>query len=150
MSDIGLSLVNNCFDIDLLNGDIKSDDGLETAVIISIFTDRRVTDDDLPDLEESKMGWWGDMFSDIANDQIGSRLWLLKREKTTTETLRRSEDYIREALNWMLEDGVATNIEVNSAYNEFKHLIATIDILRPNDDETRFQVLWDNQEIRRA
>lgn len=150
MSDIALIIKNNCFDINILNGDLESDNGLETAVAISLFTDKRVTDEELPDLETSKRGWWGDMFPEIDQDKIGSRLWTLMREKRNTETLRKSEDYSREALSWMLEDSVADSIEVLSEYDTNNFIIINIKIARPDKEDSRFSVVWDEQEIRRA
>lgn len=150
MSDIALTLVNNCFDIDIENDDLLSDDGLETAVAISIFTDRRVKEEELPDLETNKRGWWGDMIPEIPQDRIGSRLWTIQREKTTTEILRRSEELIKEALDWMLEDGVATDVNVSSSFSSSDKMDTIIEILKPDDVEsTRYQVIWEAQEIRR-
>ena len=150
MSDIALIIKNNCFDLNISNGDLEGDNGLETAVAISIFTDKRVTDEELPQLETKKRGWWGDMYPEVDQDQIGSRLWTLEREKRTNETLRKSEDYTREALAWMLEDVVADAIDVSSAYDQNNFLIILINISRPDQDESRFSIVWDEQEIRRA
>jgi len=96
------------------NNDLVSDEGLETAVVISLFTDRKADEDDiLPDPDGSKRGWWGDLGSGIENDQIGSKLWLLEREKTTEETLVRAKQYIFDALQWMIDDGITNKIEVD-------------------------------------
>lgn len=150
MSDIALVLKNNCFDINILNGDLERDDGLETAVAISLFTDRRVTDEELPQLETKKRGWWGDMYPEIDQDKIGSRLWTLEREKRTSETLRKSEDYTREALDWMIDDNVANTVDVASEYNDDNFLIINVDISRPEQENSRFSIVWDKQQIRRA
>lgn len=149
MSDIGLFLKDNCFDLRIFEGDLEADNGLETAVAISLFTDKRVTEDELPDLETEKRGWWGDMFSEVDQDQIGSRIWTTSRSKVTQETLRRFEELCEEALEWMKEDGLADEIIVKSEYNEDKQMITTIEITRPNEDVARFSVLWDEQELRR-
>jgi len=150
VSDIALVIKDNCFDINVKNGDLESDGGLQTAVTISLFTERRVTDEQLPELAESKKGWWGDMFPDIDQDKIGSRLWTLEREKRTTETLRRYEDYSKEALDWMLEDGVASTISVAASYDSDGQLVGEIIITRPTGTESRFQVNWDEQELKGA
>tara|TARA_R110000803_G_scaffold162194_1_gene225802 strand:+ start:15212 stop:15664 length:453 start_codon:yes stop_codon:yes gene_type:complete len=150
MSDIGLFQINRCFDIVVESDDLKPDDGLETAVAISVFSDKRVTSDDLPEFATDKKGWWGDMFPEVPNDKIGSRLWLLDREKTTNETLRRSEDFIKESLTWMLEDGVASDITVQSSYDDNNQAIPIVEISRPGSESVRYQVLWESQEIRRA
>lgn len=150
MSDIGLFLVNNCWDLKVENGDFVGDEGLETAVSISLFTERRVSDEQLPDQETNKKGWWGDMFPDVDQDQIGSRLWTLERAKRTTETLRLYEDYSREALQWLIEDGVADSVEVSAEYDSNGQLIGTIVIAKPANEETRFLVNWDAQELKGA
>jgi phage gp46-like protein len=149
MSDIALQLIDNCFDVEIKDNDLTSDDGLETALAISLFTDKRVTDEELPSGHRSKRGWWGDMFPDVDQDQIGSRLWTLDPEKTTTETLRRSEDFARECTNWMIEDGLADAINVLSEYNINKHLILNVDVVKPDGITSRFAVVWDAQEIKR-
>lgn len=94
------------------NGDLTREEGLETAIMISLFTDRRARDDDPLDDPEDKRGWWGDQVE--TNDQIGSRLWLLDRAKTTAENLRLAGEYIKEALQWLIADGVARKVEVTT------------------------------------
>lgn len=148
--DLGLNLIDGMFDLKIEKGDVVRDDGLETAVIISLFTDRRVTEEEKPYLANSKRGYWGDLFSEIDGDKMGSRLWTLEREKRTTEVLRRAEDYAREALQWMIEDGVVLSISANASYDENKFLIIDLEIRKPLGNESRYQVLWDKQEIRRG
>lgn len=84
---------------------------LPRAVIISLFSWRRANPDDNAD---QVMGWWGDTYPTVTGDRIGSRLWLLGREKVTNDTLNRARDYAIEALQWMLDDGVAARVEVDS------------------------------------
>ena len=62
-------------DIDFLNGDLIREDGLETAVLISIFTNKRALDSDNLINPGEKRGWWGDLVSDIEGDKIGSKFW---------------------------------------------------------------------------
>lgn len=101
-------------DLSVVDEDLESESGLETAVIISLFTDRRARDDDeLPDPNNlDKRGWWGDLVSEIVGDQMGSRLWLLERSKTTPDVLVKAKEYAEEALQWMMDDQVAMKIEV--------------------------------------
>jgi phage gp46-like protein len=81
------------------------------AVVISLFTWRRAATDDPVD-DEERFGWWGDSYPTIADDQIGSRLWLLRRVKLTADTQRDAEFYAREALQWMLDDGQVLEVDV--------------------------------------
>lgn len=83
---------------------------IETALLISLFTDRQAEPEDvIPDGTNDPRGWWGDEFSTV---KIGSRLWLLNRSKQTQETLQRAYDYIVEALQWMVDDGVVAKFDV--------------------------------------
>lgn len=101
-------------DVSVIDGDLLREEGLETAVMISLFTDRRAKDGDLLDNPMDKRGWWGDQTSYYSNDQIGSRLWLLERAKAIQPNLVRAKTYITEALQWMLDDKVAQKIVVNT------------------------------------
>lgn len=148
MSDVKLIIKDRCFELDLTKGDLTKDDGLETAVAISLFTDQRVSSDELPSGETSKRGWFGDLFPEVDQDKIGSKLWLLERSKRVTETLRKFEDYCREALQWLIEDGVSDSITVTASYDENFHLSCEIKISRPKNRESRFQLLWDKQELK--
>ena len=102
--------------LDLLQ-DIDNDktDPLVRAVVISLFTWRRANaDDSLPDPHGFRMGWWGDSYPPVANDRIGSRLWLLARSKLTSNTVQQAQDYAKEALQWLIDDGVAARIAVRA------------------------------------
>lgn len=81
------------------------------AVVISLFTWRRAATDDPVD-DDERFGWWGDSYPTIADDRIGSRLWLLRRVKLTADTQRDAEFYAREALQWMLDDGQVLAVDV--------------------------------------
>ena len=95
-------------------GDLASARDLETAVILSLFTDRRAdADDELPDGGDDRRGWWGD---GLADRPLGSRLWLLARAKVTRETRLRAIEYAQEALAWMVDDGVADRVEVDAEW----------------------------------
>lgn len=117
MIDIALSFNQERLDFDLtLTGmgdgkiDLQGDAGLLTAVIISLFTDRRANaDDPLPDerigLPADRRGWWGDhILEDDARDPMGSRLWLLSREKDMDVVIARAEQYAEEAVAWLARD----------------------------------------------
>lgn len=118
-------------------------DKLSRAVIISLFTWRRAAADDaLPG--SSPMGWWGDTWPTVANDRIGSRLWLLTREKITAQTLERVRGYVKEALDWMLADGVATDIRCTVERLGLDAISLTTQILRKDGSMVamRFDDLW--------
>jgi phage gp46-like protein len=97
-------------------GELLADEGLLTAVLASLFCDARArTGDEPPDGTSDQRGWWGDQF-DEPGDRMGSRLWLLDRSLRTPYTLKRIEDYAREALSWMVADGLATKVQASAAF----------------------------------
>lgn len=91
--------------------DLSTHESLTRAVIISLFTWRRANPDDIT--EGQKMGYWGDVAEPPeVNDKIGSRLWLLSREKVLNSTFNRAREYAKEALQWLIDDGVASRVDV--------------------------------------
>jgi phage gp46-like protein len=98
--------------------DLQGDDGLLTAVVVSLFTDARAgADDPLPDeragVPSDRRGWWGDPVPDEdGRDSMGSLLWLLWREKETPEVVARAERYAQEALRWLTRDGHVAELHV--------------------------------------
>lgn len=101
---------------------------LETAIIISLFSDRMAQPDDvIPDGTNDPRGWWAD-----DEVPIGSRLWLLRRSKQTKETLQKAYDYIAEALQWMLDDGVVGRFDISTQWVRASFLGAQITAYKPD------------------
>lgn len=114
---------------------------LYRALIISLFTWRRKnTSDD----SDHPYGWWGDSYPSIANDKIGSRLYLLARSKLNNQTANFAKIYIKEAVQWMIDDGLASRIDVSVKRIDLTVLVATINIFKKDgcNEEYRFDNLW--------
>jgi len=101
--------------------DLGSEEGDEilTALILSLFTDARATDEEweqVRDWEKSKRGYWGDK---LRSDSLGSgsKLWLLKRSPTDEETRERAQVYVEEAVRWMVDDGLLSSIETSVSWS---------------------------------
>lgn len=97
-------------------GDLLSGSDLATAVKIALLTDRFAEADELsPEHEGDRAGWWADMQAEEIRDgwPVGSKLWLLKREKLTSETVERANHYAREALQPFIDRGIASAVSVN-------------------------------------
>jgi len=92
------------------DGDLLAENGLETAVILSLFSDARY---------HGERGHWADQ---LIGRVSGSLLWLLKREKTQVQVLRRAEDYAKQSLEWMIKQRKATKIEVSATWLNGGHL----------------------------
>ena len=128
---------------------IFSDDRESTltrAVLISLFTWRRALTDDPVD-DEELFGWWGDSYPDIADDRIGSRLWLLRRVNLTDATQRDAEFYANEALRWLLDDGHVIAIEITSVKAEISRLNLTVILTVPGGDRIEIKPISSWQVI---
>lgn len=90
---------------------LDDDAGLRRAVEISLFTWRRAEADDPVD-DAERYGYWGDSYPNEPGDRLGSRLWLLRRRRLDAATARDAEHYVREALQWMLDDAVIARLDV--------------------------------------
>lgn len=111
--DIALRFKRGTFESDISQSgtDLATDADLETAVVLSLFTNRRAAPDDLVEGND-RGGCWMDTYppEGVEDDKMGSRLWLLSSEKTTQETVNRAREFVQEALAWLVEDSVAKTV----------------------------------------
>ncbi len=148
--DVGFFNVNeDCPDLVIENGDLKADNGLETAALISLFSDRRVTFEQLPAGHDNRRGWWADLIADVENDQIGSRLWQLEAEgKILSFTSAELENIFSECFEWLIDDGIATRVEVSADRIDTNEIAGSALIYRPKGDDIPFKFIWDGQRLR--
>jgi phage gp46-like protein/photosystem II stability/assembly factor-like uncharacterized protein len=125
------------FDLNIFNGDIIRDDDLQTAVIISLFSDARATDDDMQGRFDNPRGWFA--------GEVGSLLWLLERAKTTDD-LKRYEDAAAESLQWLVSDGVAESVSVSIARSDTYAYSVSVEIKKPKNLVHKYQFAWNAQE----
>lgn len=142
--DIAILWKDDGADIALDGADLVGDEGLETSVVLSLFCDRRASDDEeLPDGVLSRGGFFGDAIAEVENDLRGSSLWLLKRETRRPVVLERARRYAEQALAWMLEDGVARRVEVQTSFFDSQPgepvLIIEVTIFRPTGESAAFR-----------
>jgi len=140
-------------DWSVTGGDLTHDEGLRSAIMVSLLTDRRAEDDDaLPDPRETdRRGWWGDLplEGEPPEDRIGSRLWLLARSKATTDTLRQAQQYAREALAWMTTDGLADTVDATAEWQGTRgEILAFAITITRGTTTTRFDLLWTRELAR--
>lgn len=110
-------------DIEVLPGanDVTRDPGLETAILIALFTDCRADDgDEIPYDTNGRGGWFGET---ITGEKFGSKLWLLYRSNLTNATLTRAKEYIEDALDrHVIRENLAQSydVAVTKEYNRMK------------------------------
>lgn len=152
MTDIALvwNAAEGIADLAMNGPDLLTDNGLETAVILSLFSDRLAQPgDSIPDGTSDRRGWWGDM-PIAASEQdttppataiYGSRLLLLDRGLGTTQTLRQAEAYAREALAWMTADGVAGAVSATATFPRTGTIALSITIEQAGGAQT-YSYAW--------
>lgn len=130
MTDIAIIWVNGRGNIAQDGIDMVIDGSLTAEVIISLFTDRRALESDaLPSGDADHRGWWADSYRDRP---IGSRLWLLSREKTLQSVLDRASAYALEALLWLKEAGRVSKITVAASQPQKGWLALDITLRLPS------------------
>lgn len=152
MSDIGLTWdsQNGAADFSIEDNDLVTDNGLQTAVLLSLFTDRRAESGDiLPDNETDRRGWWADAHPVIEGDRFGSRLWLLARSKESQTVLNRAKEYAQESLQWLVDDKVADKVVVSAEVPRTGVLGLVVQVYRPTVDPVtfRFNYAWESESL---
>lgn len=133
---------NSICDIQQDGADLLIDHDLETAVAISLFADRRAADDDKIDGTDRR-GWWGDTYALVNGDQIGSRLWELRRSKQLQSVVNKAQEFCYEALQWLIDDKVAESIVVEAEIIAMYTLGIGVTINKPTGTANfNFQYVW--------
>lgn len=147
--DVGFFDVGtDCLDIVIENGDLKADNGLDTAAFISLFSDRRVTLEELPAGEDDRKGWWADLISEPIDDEIGSKLWTLERSKINNATAAELETILEEAFKWMLDDGISNSVVVTAEQLGINEIRGSVEISKPDGSSHPFKFIWDGQRLK--
>lgn len=122
------------------NGDILTEDQLDTAILVSLFTDRRAEAGQVPNPVQRR-GWIGDL--ETPEDPWGSLLWLFDQARMTNDTATQVRDAAQGGLAWLMRDGISPSIQTR-AIAKITGLDLLIDITRPNGKSESFLVsLWD-------
>lgn len=125
-------------DFAFLGDDLATGHDLETAVLISLFSNRLAQRDYRP-VDGNAQGWWADAYSE---KPIGSRLWQFYRSKKTSTTRAAVIDAVQEGLKWMIDDGIASQVIVDAYFVTSGGLQINITIQRPNDADINLHYDW--------
>ena len=114
---------------------------LNTAIINSLMSDARAQESD--GTGNDKRGVW---HNSITGEEYGSRLWTLERRKLTPDTLNKAREYAEEALQWLIDDRIATSVEVTTERRGIDQMVMNVTIRRTNGETTSLQYdhLWEN------
>ena len=142
MTDISTTWIveSGTGDWSISGGALASGDDLASAVLISLFTDRIADADDVPpDGGSDRRGWWGDQGEDVP---IGSRLWLLDRSRLDAKVANTAQIYIKEALQWLIDDQIAASVVVATSLGGRNTLYAIVTVTRSDGTSVSLKYGW--------
>ena len=115
------------FNLDAITAPIASQEGMNHAVLQSIYNHSESTQNDRARMEKDERGG---NWSDELLVMVGSRDWTLKREKVTAQTLSLAKRFYQESLAWLIKEGHAKTVEVSvweAAHNQMgRNIIITL------------------------
>lgn len=134
------------YDLQLANnGDIESADFFDTAILVSLFAERRANESEV--FEASmRRGWIGN--ESTPGFEIGSKIWLYEQSRLTRTSINGMTVAISQALQWFIDSGYAVSIGDIELIVTTTGLDLSFTIRRPNSKvEKRYYTLWDNTAI---
>lgn len=145
-AEVKLQLIDDKYDIDFdsSTGDFVVDEGLDTAILMSLLLNKRADESEVI-IPTRRDGYWA---IDITGMEF-SKLWLVNG-RLTQDKLNQAIEYCNSALNWLIEDNLASNIETTAQFTKDNdinksgiQIFVTITKLN-NVVETKNYILWLN------
>ena len=126
MTDVLLRHTDDGGEIDIVNGRVTLDEGLETAAYLSLFGGN-VRDNGLG--EDNRLQWWGN-FNEIdrARHMRSETQHLIATIPAIPANLRRVEDAVRRDLTWITAD-VAQDLEVEVTMPGVRQIKIDVEII---------------------
>lgn len=122
------------------NGDIETSDFFDTALLYSIFGERRAAPDEVVD-PQLRRGWIGNG----PNFENGSKIWLYSQARLTRDNLNRIEDEAKKSLQWLVDDGLALSVDEVTAVVQNSRPVLEIIIRRSRDKiDRKLYDVWEN------
>lgn len=98
----------NFFDLEIGEHDFVLASGLETTVAVLLFTDARAAPEQIADVEKRR-GWVGNV---LRSRELGGMLWLISQARNDQEMRNRIKGWAIDSLQPLIEDGLATDVDV--------------------------------------
>jgi len=122
------------------------DPTLDTAIYLSLWFDRRAEDGDLvPPGWTDPRGWCGEELALPEGVRWGSKLWQILISKGDTDDLdllRLAEAHARQALQWLLDDGIAATVTAAASWAAPERLALHLRVYRPDQPPPAYDATW--------
>jgi phage gp46-like protein len=113
--DLKLTLTDaGYYDISIgADGDFETIESYDTAVIVSVFTDRRASPEEMMH-PERRRGWAGNEHT--PGVEMGSKLWLFEQPRATRSVANAVADALRDALQWFVDERRAVAVSASATF----------------------------------
>lgn len=111
--------------IDEDQADFETTDGLESAIVVSVFSDRRAYKDEVGD-PMRRRGWIGDLVSEVPGDLHGSGLWLYEQSRLTQEVVTGVRQEAEQCLEWMIQEDLVVSVSAAVASDPVKRQLRLV------------------------
>lgn len=82
--------------------DLATTDGIDSALMVSLFSDARARADEVAD-PLMRRGWIGNLVAEVPGDNHGSKLWLYEQRRLSADVEVGLESESEAALAWLVE-----------------------------------------------
>ncbi len=125
-------------------GQILVEDFWDTAILYSIFGEKRADGSEMP-VPERQRGWIGNENTGFEN---GSKIWLYYQARVNSTTLNGLQNEASNALQWLVDDGIAESIDAPIVTATGTSVVLDITIRRSNSSViNRSFILWNNTGV---
>ena len=131
MSHVLLLASNDGGEIDIVNGVTTMSAGLETAVYLSLFG------------VNSDVEYWGNYLTDKPEEKLqGKTDRFLTGLPVSSGYINEIKRVVNEDLTWLIDIGIATEIEVTVTIPTMNTYHITVDILGEDSNESIYNINW--------
>lgn len=121
MLDFDINCNKKLFDIDIENGDVKPCFDIKTAILMSIFCEKRADASQVKQID-IRRGHFSNQFND--DYEVGSFYWLYSEQQKVNEANKEDlQDTILEGLQWLIDDNYLIDIDCNIDIIENKYIV---------------------------
>lgn len=133
--------------LEIINGEIETDNSLETPIFISLFGGNveGVTTSERNEKTVDNLDWFGNLFQKNKNREYFNSL----TQKTIMEkplisgNIKFFEQAVLSDLDWLIEDKIAKEITPEITFTDINSLSIDIVITKPDNTEQKYQYLYE-------
>lgn len=130
------------WDIDFENGDFALTQGLDTALYMSVLCEKRALASQVSNAI-LRRGHFSNEFSQVLGYEVGSLLWLYANNPNTSENRLLIQDTVTEGLQWMIDDEILQDVEVEVA-NQSNIVTISVTLTNQKQEQSNYYLTFKN------